>query len=107
MDRRDFLKLSGLFSAAVFMRFPSLAQAVAFPVEVEADGKLFRGTPEGKIYVSGDAGKNWQLHTNFGAQVAILDLHTNFWGQLQTQLGIGGYSFELVLAQTGKGWKTK
>ena|ERR1041385_3338196 len=107
MERRDFLKLSGLFSAAVFMRFHSLAQVVAFPVEVEAAGKLFRATPEGKIYISGDAGKNWQLHTNFGAHVAILDLRTNFWGQLQTQLETAGYNFELVLAQTGKGWKTR
>lgn len=107
MERRDFLKLGGLFSAAMLTRLPSLAQAIAAPVEVEANGKLFRATPDGRIYVSGDAGKNWQLHTNFGAHVSVLDLRTNFWGQLQTQLGIGGYNFDLVLAQTGKGWKTK
>jgi hypothetical protein len=107
MERRDFLKLGGLFSAAVLTRLPSLAQAIAAPVEVEANGKLFRATPEGKIYVSRDGGQNWQLHTNFGAHVSVLDLRTNFWGQLQTQLGTAGHSFELVLAQTGKGWKTR
>jgi hypothetical protein len=107
MYRRDFLKLGGLFSAAVMIRFNSLAKAVSFPVEVEAQGKLFRGTSDGKIYISADAGKSWQLQTNFGADVAILDLRTNFWGQLQTQLETAGYNFELVLAQTGKGWKTR
>jgi hypothetical protein len=107
MYRRDFLKLGGLLSAAVFMPLNSLAKAVSFPLEVEAQGKLFRGTLDGKIYISADAGKSWQLHTNFGSHVSLLDLRTNFWGQLQTQLETAGYNFELVLAQTGKGWKTR
>src|SRR4051794_4539600 len=106
MYRREFLKLGGLFSAAVMMRFNSLAKAVSFPVEVEVHGKLFRGTSEGKIYVSGDAGKSWQMHTNFGADISILDLRTNFWGQLQTQLDIAGHSFELALAHGGKTWRS-
>lgn len=106
MYRRDFLKLGGLFSAAVMIGFNSLAKAVSFPVEVEAHGKLFRSTSEGKIYVSGDAGKSWQMHTNFGADISILDLRTNFWGQLQTQLGIAGHSFKLALAPEGKIWRT-
>jgi len=105
MYRRDFLKLGGLFSAAAMLRFNSLAKAVSFPVEVEAQGKLFRTTSEGKIYVSADAGKSWQMHTNFGADISILDLRTNFWGQLQTQLGVAGYSFELALAAEGKSWR--
>ena len=107
MDRRDFLKLSGLLSATVFLPLDSLAKATAFPPEVEAEGKLFRGTSDGKIYVSGDAGKSWHLHTNFGSSISIQDLSVNFWGQVRAQLGLADYNFEMVLAQTGKGWKTR
>ena len=104
MYRRDFLKLSGLLSAAVFIQFNALANTASFPVE--AQGKLFRSTSDGKIYMSGDAGKSWQLHTNFGSEISILELRTNFWGQVQTQLGIAGHSFKLALAHEGKIWKT-
>lgn len=106
MYRRDFLKLNGLLSAALFIQFSSLAKAVSFPVEVEAQGKMFRGTSDGKIYVSGDAGKNWQLHTKFGSDISIQYLSVNFWGQVKAELGFAGHSFELVLAETGNIWQT-
>jgi hypothetical protein len=105
MDRRNFLKLSGLLSAAVFMQFNSLEKAVSFPVEVEAQGKLFRGTSDGKIYISANAGKSWQLHTNFGSAFYIFGLADD-WGQVHAQLGFEGHSFELALIENGKTWRT-
>jgi hypothetical protein len=106
MYRRDFLKLGGLFSAAVFIPFDSLAKSAYVLVEVEAQGKFFRGTSDGKILFSVDAGKTWQLHTNFGPHVSIQDLWVNFWGQLQAKFVLAGHNFELVLVHTGNGWKT-
>src|SRR6266540_4313229 len=106
MVRRDFLKLSGLLSAAVFMQFNSLGKAVSLPVEVESQGKFYRGTPDGKIYVSANAGKNWQLHTNFGSGFPVLSLTADFWGQVRAQLGFESHSFELALAQNGQTWRT-
>lgn len=105
MYRRDFLKLNGLLSAALFMQFSSLGKVVSFPLEVEAQGKLYRGTSDGKIHVSGDAGKSWQLHTKFGSDFSIQYLSVNFWGQVKAELGFAGRSFELVLAETGNIWK--
>ena len=106
MYRRDFLKLNGLLSAALFMQFSSLGKAVSFPLEVEAQGKLYRGTSDGKIHVSEDAGKSWQLHTKFGSDCSIQYLSVNFWGQVEAELGFAGHSFELVLAETGNIWQT-
>lgn len=107
MYRRDFLKIGGVLSAAVFVPVGSLAKRLSLPVEVEAHGKLFRGTPDGKIYVSRDAGKNWQLHTNFGSDFSIEGLSVNFWGQVRAQLSFANYSFDLLLAQSGNTWKTR
>ncbi len=106
MYRRDFLKLNGLLSVALFMQFSPLGKVVSFPLEVEAQGRLYRGTSDGKIHVSRDAGKSWQLHTKFGSDLSIQYLSVNFWGQVKAELGFAGHSFELVLAETGHIWQT-
>ena len=111
MYRRDFLKLSGLLSAAALVPFnsinslDSLEKAVSVPTEVEVQGRLFRGTSDGKIFMSADAGKSWQMHTNFGSDFSIVHLGLNFWGQLEAQLGFAGHSFEVALGRNGKAWK--
>jgi hypothetical protein len=105
MYRRDFLKLSGLLSAAALMPFNSLAKAVSSPAEVDVQGRLYRGTSDGKIFISPDAGKTWQLHTNFGSDFSIVHLGLNFWGELEAQLGFAGNSFEVALGKNGKAWK--
>ena len=74
--------------------------------EVRHGDQLYRGTSDGKIYVSVDAGQTWTLHTNFGPGLSIQHLWVNLWGQLQAQLGIAGHSFELALAKDNKIWRT-
>jgi len=106
MVRREFLKLSGLFSAALLVQIHPLRKATSFPAEVVSQGKHYRANSDGKIYVSADAGKSWQLHTNFGSDFSILDLWTDLWGQVQVQLGFAGRSFILTLAREGKIWRT-
>jgi|RhiMethySRZTD1v2_1073278.scaffolds.fasta_scaffold2600603_1 hypothetical protein len=106
MVRRDFLKLSGLLSAVVFIQFNPVGKALSLPAEVEAQGKHYRGTPDGKIYISGDLGKSWQLHTNFGPALSIVGLSANREGQLHAHLGLDEHSFELALAPNGTTWRT-
>src|SRR5947199_268435 len=106
MYRRDFLKLSGLLSAALFVQINPLEKAVSLPIEVESQGKYYRGTSDGKILISTDVGKSWQVHTNFGSTLSILGLRVNFWGQVHTQLGFASHSFELELAQNEQSWIT-
>jgi len=106
MYRREFLKLSGLLSASLFIQINPLGKMVSRPIEVESQGKLYRGTSDGKIYVSANAGKSWQLHTNFGSAFSIFSLTTDYREQVQAQLGFEGHSFELALAQNGAIWRT-
>lgn len=106
MVRREFLKLSGLVSAVLLVQVHLLRTAVSLPVEVESQGKTYRAGSDGKIYVSANQGKNWQLHTNFGSEFSIFDLATDPKEQVHAQLGFVGYSFELALAQDGKLWRT-
>jgi hypothetical protein len=106
MVRRDFLKLSGLLSAAVLIQFNPLGKVVSLPVEVESQGRYYRGTSDGKIYVSADVGKSWQLHTNFGSALSIIGLRSNLQGQIHADLGLDRHSFALALAEDGATWRT-
>ena len=102
MYRRDFLKLGGLLSASII----SLGIKINPPVEVEMENKIYRGTSDGKIYVSEDARKTWQLHTNFGPQFSTLDLGKNLWGQVQAKFGFGEYDVHLTLSENNIQWRT-
>jgi hypothetical protein len=106
MNRRDFLKLGGLVSTALLVQFNLLGSIADQPIEVEWRGNQYRGTSDGKIMISPNEGKTWQLHTNFGSEFAVRSLMTDIWGQVNVQLEFAGYSFDLVLAQNGKIWKT-
>ena len=106
MNRRDFLKLGGLFSTALFVQFNLLGKLAVHPLEVESHGNLYRGTSDGKILISADLGETWQLHTNFGPEFSILRLATDLLGQVHAQLEFAGHPFELALAANSKMWKT-
>ena len=106
MYRREFMKLNGLLSVAALMPMARIAQAIFLPIEVQSQGKLYRSSADGKIYVSVNQGKSWQLHTNFGADFSIAKLATDLWQSVYVQLEYAGYSFHLKLDSNGKDWKT-
>jgi hypothetical protein len=106
MNRRDFLKVGGLFSAALLFQSSSFGTIAPLVIEAQAGGKLYRAA-DGKILISHDSGGTWQLHTNFGSIIDVLDLSVNTQGQLFAQLGFQGHRFELALAQDGMNiWRT-
>jgi hypothetical protein len=106
MHRRDFLKLGGLISTALLVQISSLGSFAVRPVEAESDGKRYRGTSDGRILVSSDSGKAWQLHTNFGTHFSITGLSTDYTGKLRARLEFASYPFELAFAQDSQTWKT-
>jgi len=106
MNRRDFLQLSGLALASVFLQTSSLGKMARVPVEVESQGKTYRGTVDGDIYVSEDLGRTWNLHTRFGPQYSITRLSKDANGQIVTMIEYLGYRFQLTLSKTNKYWRT-
>lgn len=106
MNRRDFLKYSGLLSTAMLLQFNPIGKLAGLPVETEAGGKTYRGTRDGSIYVSENAGQTWQMHTDFGSEFSVLDLSAVGHDTVQAQIGFGGYSFQLRLSPESKAWRT-
>jgi hypothetical protein len=106
MYRRDFLKLSGLATAALFFQVNPLGRVASQFKQVESHGRHYRGTYDGKILMSTDAGKSWQLHTNFGTEFSIPDLSTDLQGRVHVQLEFANHTFDLALMKNGVLWKT-
>ncbi len=106
MYRRDFLIAGLLFSIALIFRFTSRVQFQSASLEVESQGRLYRGTSDGKVLVSVDAGKSWQLHTDFGPIYVVRNMGTNLQGLVLARLRFNEHSFELALGQNGKTWRT-
>jgi hypothetical protein len=106
MYRRDFLKLSGLATAALLFQVNPLGRIASQFKQVESHGRLYRGTHDGKILMSTDMGKNWQLHTNFGREFSIRELTADLRGQVHLQLEFANHTFDLALMKNSITWQT-
>ena len=106
MDRREFLKLGGFFSAALLVQFNPLAGFAIQADAVEAHGNLYRGTSDGKVLVSPDIGSTWHLHTDFGSEFSVTGLATDHLGNLRATLEFTGHPFDLAFSQNASAWKT-
>ena len=106
MNRRNFLKVGGLLTAALAVQVSSLTNAHSAPVAAGAQAKIYRGASGGSILVSADAGQTWKLHTAFGTEFRILGLSTDRSERLRAALGYRGHAFALTLAPDGERWQT-
>ena len=88
MNRREFLVFSGFTGFVLMTHLSGGGRLLQIPVEVEYQGKLFRGTRNGKIYSSNDGGKFWTLHSDLGNQCAIEKLYTGSDGVFYSQVGL-------------------
>jgi hypothetical protein len=106
MMRRSFIKFS--WAAAMLLVLPRrpliwLAQA---PVERLIKNILYRGTVNGKIYISKDRGKTWQLNTDLGLDYSIQEIYPGKHNQVYLKVGYQQYSFLLSAAEDDKVWRT-
>ena len=90
MNRREFLAVAGSMALA------GLLGLKASPVAAAENGRrLYSGTSDGKLYVSTDGGKSWQLITDFGSIYAIQTIAPDNNDALTVELGYMGFGFKL------------
>ena len=112
MDRRNFVRLTGRVVAgatAVQVLGTGLAEAASpknDPLQVDFAGHTYRGTADGKILVSVDAGKSWALHTDFSNNYAVSSMSVSSAGTLATVLGYQGWPISLDFDLAEKSWWT-
>ncbi len=103
MYRRDFLKIAAVSSLALAFPVWKLAELALAPVEVEYNGRIYRGLRDGDIHISEDQGQSWRKQTGFGGECPIAKLFSSD-GRLYAQLKYQGHSFDLVLSGDGSRW---
>jgi photosystem II stability/assembly factor-like uncharacterized protein len=103
MNRREFLKVS-LMSAVSYVALGPMGNFLSTDVEAVVAGKTYRGTQDGKIMISGNGGRSWQLHTKFGPGYSILNIFTAKDNHLYVSISHKHANFYLVLAKNGKAW---
>jgi hypothetical protein len=107
MQRREFLKLSGAVLGSSLLLFGLPQFVAALPVEVQAQGKRYRGYRQGgDIFVSHDDGNTWQLHTRLGPEYSIDHFTVDYADQVYVRVEYMKYRFYLVLAPNDQQWKT-
>lgn len=106
MNRRNFLKLSGIASIALLAPIGLIAKGIASITTVKVDGKTFHGTEDGKVYVSQDDGQNWERLANFGSGMSITSLTAIPGARIYARFEFAGHPFALVYSLNDGQWRT-
>lgn len=104
MNRRDFLKVGSLVSAVGLIAASPFDAVLAAGIETAAFGWLYKPASQGRLLVSKDKGKSWQVHTKFGAGYSVLDVFIATDKRLYAKLGHQKVKFYLVLTNDKKNW---
>ena len=107
MKRRDFLKVSSLISAFGLIAAGPLDKVFNVESEAIAFGKIYRAANKGRIMVSADKGKSWQIHTDFGSENAVADIFVATDHRLYVKLNHQSHKFYLVLGANKQSWKVE
>jgi hypothetical protein len=104
-SRRTFFKVTGLAAGALLLA-PGSAQSAGnyYIAHAAVFGRHYRGTRDGLVFESVDAGETWQQVANFGSHCAVQAL-SDRQGQLHAQIGVGAHGFALTSAD-GRKWYT-
>lgn len=103
IHRRRFLQALGLGSIAAAIRLPFLPGAAA---GAKAPVALYRGDATGRIYVSTDGGRTWQLHIYLGPDYSVQTIAPDRRGRHRATIGYRDRSFDLLLSSNQRQWVT-
>lgn len=106
MNRRGFIKLSGLATVSFLTSSGVLEKLINQPAMAQLGNRIYKGTRNGEIVYSKNAGKTWQVHSNFGEEVSLLDLSVDQMNRVVAQLGYKNHIFHLRLTSDGLKWRS-
>jgi hypothetical protein len=97
MNRREFVTMMALSLVGI------VAGGVPTAAQAKSRGGMIKGTADGKILASADAGKSWQIKADFGPDISVLDIRQDG-PYAYAQLGFQSYSFWLRSSDGAKWW---
>ncbi|WP_347986747.1 hypothetical protein [Methylomonas sp. AM2-LC] len=106
VNRRHFLKVSGLTAVASFAISPL---ALAFDhsySSLKVGVKEYRGTDNGKLLLSTDQGKTWTEIANFGDDCSVENITAELNGLVKVHLRKGAHSI-WIQSDNDQKWVTE
>ena len=109
MERREFLRSASALAMATAGGAVLGGVGDAFnaaSADAATTAKRYRGTRNGKIYVSADNGRSWRLMTNFGPTLDATRVRAAS-NRVTANLVLGRHgSFNVRLQPDGRTWRT-
>lgn len=106
VNRRELFKLAGIAAGAAICPFllSTIVSSSANTVDFVQSGRnvRMRGTLTGKILLSHDDGKSWEVTANFGKECPVIGLRSNS-SFLQADIGHKVHGFTLY-STDGRFW---
>ena len=114
ISRRKFVQVGSVSGVSVLL-------ALCVPVSGFAEGaviaaesstgspypkRIYRAGPEGRILMSDDNERTWQVHANFGPDQIIRRVSQNDTSVI-AEMGVGSRTFELYLHELGNYWVSR
>ncbi len=112
MNRRKFIAVGGVSAAAVVagLCVPASGSAkgavAASSLGVSHLGRVYRAGTQGRILVSDNNEKTWQVHANFGPGQIVRRVEDRN-GSVVAEIGLGSRTFDLHLHKLGNSWVSK
>jgi len=105
MNRRRFLKLSGISTAALWFAPQAVFGARRTEPVASRSGRLYSADRRGRIYVS-ENGRPWRVHTNLGRDYWVRRLRVDQRGRVTAHVDYRSREFNLVLDKHERFWRT-
>ena len=106
MERRDFLRSTTVLAMAAAGGVATGGVVDVASADAATTAKRYRGTRNGKVYVSRDNGRTWRLLTNFGSKLDATRVGAVS-NKVVANLVLGRHgSFKVALQPDGHTWRT-
>jgi hypothetical protein len=106
MDRRSFLRTTATMALSTTVLAGGLEESDAEAATKRSDAARYRGSRDGKIFVSRNRGRTWQLLTDFGPDFSIPKVAPNAHDRVVATLTYRRRDFMLALQADNRTWCT-
>jgi hypothetical protein len=106
MNRRAFIRTTATMALTTTVLAGGLDTSDADAATTRSDALRYRGSRDGKVFISRNGGRTWKLLTDFGRDVVIPKIGYDAHGRVVATLIYRRHDFKLALLPDNRSWCT-